>query len=181
MNSCSFQYVQISRIRLFFPLRVNHQYSKSRKLFHDSPISSGIQKVWRCQRCSSFQILFLRTLLNHYNSVHKNDINFSVKGDVKSCARNFNKYNLYYKHVRAHHNDIHSLKSIEGITSMGNLEQEQVVFNGNVEFNESEESDDSHDSHTIDDDLQPESEESTESEYEEENTLRIPVSHYTSE
>ena len=64
---------------------------------------------------------------------------------------------------------------------MGNLEQEQVVFNGNVEFNESEESDDSHDSHTIDDDLQPESEESTESEYEEENTLRIPVSHYTSE
>ena len=64
---------------------------------------------------------------------------------------------------------------------MGNLEQEQVVFNGNVEFNESEESDDSYDSHTIVDDLQPESEESTESEYEEENTLPIPVSHYTSE
>ena len=64
---------------------------------------------------------------------------------------------------------------------MGNLEQEQVVFNGNVEFNESEESDDSYDSHTIADDLQPESEESTESEYEEENTLPIPVSHYTSE
>ena len=93
-------------------------------------------------------------MLNHYNSVHKNEINFSLKCDVESSALNFNKYNSYYKHVRAHHNDIHSLKSIEEITSMGNLiEQEQVVFNGNVEFNVSEESDDSYDSHTIDDDL----------------------------
>ena len=55
------------------------------------------------------------------------------------------------------------------------------MFNGNVEFNESEESDDSYDSHTVDDDLQPGSKESTESEYEEENTLPIPVSHYTSQ
>ena len=111
-----------------------------------------------------------------------NEINFSVKCDLESCTLNFNKYNSYYKHVRAHHNDIHSLKSIEGITSTGNLiEKEQVMFNGNVEFNESEESDDSYDSHTVDDDLQPEREESTESEYEEENTLPIPVSHYTSE
>ena len=93
-------------------------------------------------------------MLNHYNSVHKNEINFSLKCDVESCALNFNKYNSYYKHVRAHHNDIHSLKSTEEITSMGNLiEQEQVVFSGNVEFNVSEESDDSYDSHTIDDDL----------------------------
>ena len=93
-------------------------------------------------------------MLNHYNSVHKNEINFSLKYDVESCALNFNKYNSYYKHVRAHHNDIHSLKSIEEITSMGNLiEQEQVVFNGNVEFNVSDEGDDSYDSHTIDDDL----------------------------
>ena len=151
-------------------------------MFLDSPVGSGIQKVSRCQRCSSFQTSFLRTLLNHYNSVHKNEINFSVKCDVESCVLNFNKYNSCYKHVRAHHNDIHSLKSIEGITSTGNLiEQEQVVFNGNAEFNESEESDDSYDSHTIDDDVQRESGESTESEFEEENTLVIPVSHYISE
>ena len=105
-----------------------------------------------------------------------------VKCDVESCALNFNKYNSCYENVRAHHNDIHSLKSIEGITSTGNLiEKEQVMFNGNVEFNESEESDDSYDSDTVDDDLQPESEESTESEYKEEHTLPIPVSHYTSE
>ena len=55
------------------------------------------------------------------------------------------------------------------------------MFNGNIEFNESEEGDDSYGSQTIDDDLQSESEESTESEYEEENSLPIPVSHYTSE
>ena len=109
-------------------------------------MSSGIQKFWHCQRCSSFQTLLLKTLLNHYNSVHKNEINFSVICD-ESCALNFNKYNLYDKPVTTHHNDIHSLKSIEGTTSMGNLiEQEQVVFNGNAEFNESEESDDSYDS-----------------------------------
>ena len=54
------------------------------------------------------------------------------------------------------------------------------MFNENVEFNKSEESDDSYFSHTIYDDLQPENEESTESEYEKENTLPIPVSHYTS-
>ena len=114
--------------------------------------------------------------------MHKNEINFSVKCDVGSCARNFDKYNSYYKHVRAHRNDIHSLKSIEGITNTGNLiEEEQVAFNGNVQFNESEESDDSYDSHTVDDDLQPGSKESTESEYEEENILPIPVSHYTSQ
>ena len=167
---------------MFFPLRVNHQYTKSLKLFHDSLMSSGIQKFWHCQRCSSFQTLLLRALLNHYNSVHKNEINFSVKCDVESCALNFNKYNSYYKPVRAHHYDIRSLKSIEGTASMGNLiEQEQIVFNGNVEFNESEESDDSYDSHTIDNDLQRGSKESAESEYEEENTLPIPVSHYTSE
>ena len=47
------------------------------------------------------------------------------------------------------------------------------MFNGNVEFNESQESDDSYDSHTIDDDLQPKSEKSTESEYEEENALLL--------
>ena len=129
-----------------------------------------------------FKNLFLRTLLNHYNSVYKNEINFSVKCDVESCALNFDKYNLYYKHVTANYNDIRSLKSIEGITNAGNLiEQEQVVFNGNVQFNESEESDDTYDSHTIDDDLQPGSKESTESEYEEENTLPIPLSHYTSQ
>ena len=177
MNSSSLQCVQISQITLFFPLCVNHQYTKNRKLFHDSPTSSGIQKAWR----SSFKTLFLRTLLKNYNSVHINEINFSVKCDLESCTLNFNKYNSYYKHVRAHHNDIHSLKSIEGITSTGNrVEQEQVMFNGNVEFNESEESDHLI-SHTVDDDLQPESEESTESEYEEENTLPIPLSHYTSE
>ena len=145
-------------------------------------MSSGIQQVSRCQKCSSFQTLFLRTLLNHYNSLHKNEINFSVKCDVKSCALNFSTYNSYYKHVRAHHNDIRSLKSIERITSPGNLiEPEQVVFSGNVEFKESEESDDSYGSRTMDDDIQPKSEESAESEYEEEDTLPIPVSHYTSE
>ena len=74
------------------------------------------------------------------------------------------------------------MKSIERITSPGNLiEPEQVMFNGNVEFKESEESDDSYGSRTMDDDIQPKSEESAESEYEEEDTLPIPVSHYTSE
>ena len=122
------------------------QYTKSQKLFHDSPMNNGIQMVWHCQRCSSFQNLFLWTLLNHYNSVHNNEINFSVKYDVESCALNFNKYNSDYKHVRVHYNDIRSLKSIEGITSTGNLiEHEQVVFNGNVEFSESN----LYDSHTI--------------------------------
>ena len=54
------------------------------------------------------------------------------------------------------------------------------MFNVNVEFNESEESDDLYFSHTIYDDLQSESEESTESEYKKKNTVPIPVSHYTS-
>lgn len=82
----------------------------------------------------------------------------------------------------AHLTLTNSLKSIEGITSTGNLiEQGQVVFSRNVELNESEESDDSYDSHTIDDDLQRESRESTQSEIEVEITLPIPVSHYTSE
>ena len=126
VNICAFQYVQIWQIQLFFPLRVNHQYTKSRKLFHDSPVSSGIQKVWRCQRCSSFQTLFLRTLLNHYNSAHKKEINFLVKCDVESCTLKFNKYNWYYEHVRVHHNDIHSLKSIEGIT------RREILLNKNM-------------------------------------------------
>ena len=145
-------------------------------------MSSGIQKVWRCQRCSSFQGLFLRTLPNYYNSVHKNEINFSVKCDIESCTLNFNKYNSFNDDIHIHHNDIHSLKSIEGITSTRNLsEQEKVVSNGNEEFNESKESDDSYDIHTIDYDLQRKSEEPTESEYKEEDALRILVSRHTSE
>ena len=43
----------------------------------------------------------------------------------ESCALNFNKYNLYDKPVTTHHNDIHSLKSIEGTTSMGNLIEQE--------------------------------------------------------
>ena len=180
MNSRSFQYVQISQIKLFFPLRVNHQYTKSRKLFHDSPMSNGIQKVWRCQRCSSFETLFFRTLLNHYNSVHKNEINFSVKFDVESCAFNFNKYNSYYKHVRAHHNS--QLEINRRNNQYGKFYWTRArCVQWKCWINESEQNDDSYDRHTIDDDFQPESKESTESEYEEENTLPIPVSHYTSE
>ena len=68
-----------------------------------------------------FSNFILEDIAKPVYSVHKNEINFSVKYDVESCALNFNKYNSYYKHVRAHHNDIHSLKSIEGITSTGIL------------------------------------------------------------
>ena len=71
------------------------------------------------------------------------------------------------------------MKSKEVINTTGNLSvQGQVLSNGYNAFSESGEGDDSYDSHIIDDDLQRRNEEFTE--YQEENTLPIQVSHYNS-
>ena len=55
--------------QLFFPIRADladtvvlHQYTKNRKLFHDSPMSSGIQKVWRCQKMFFFSNFILEDI-----------------------------------------------------------------------------------------------------------------------
>lgn len=95
------------------------ELTKSLTLILDNPMSSDIKEVWRCQQFSSFQTAFLRTLLNHHKSAHKNEISFPVKYKIESCMFNFNKFKSYYKLVWAQRNSLHSysLKSIKGIMS----------------------------------------------------------------
>ena len=88
-----------------------------------------MSELLHCQRCTSFTTVLLRTLLNHYNTTHKNEVNFFVVCDVKNCQLSFTKYNSYYKHVRAHHKDLHDLKYVEDIAKQSARQEEEESLN----------------------------------------------------
>ena len=52
--------------------------------------------------------LVLRTLLNHYHTVHCNEPNFNVTCGVGGCPAIFTKYNSFYKHVVRKHREAYS-------------------------------------------------------------------------
>ena len=60
-----------------------------------------------CSCCNSFKSLTLRTLLNHYFIVHRNEPNFQVTCNVDGCPVTFMKYNSFYKHVHKQHRAIY--------------------------------------------------------------------------
>jgi hypothetical protein len=65
-------------------------------------------EIYECSRCDAFKSLILRTLLNHYHTVHCNEPNFNVICGVGGCPATFTKYNSFYKHVTRKHRDAYS-------------------------------------------------------------------------
>ena len=59
--------------------------------------------VWNCSLCDVFVALALRVLMNHYYSVHSNEVNFFVRCGVDDCPATFRRYHSFYKHVRRNH------------------------------------------------------------------------------
>ena len=60
-----------------------------------------------CSCCNSFKSLTLRTSLNHYFIVHRNEPNFQLTCNVDGCPATFKKYNSFYKHVHKQHRAIY--------------------------------------------------------------------------
>ena len=94
------------------------ELTKARTLLLNNPMSSGIKKFDVVNDLHLSKLHFLGTLLNHQKSIHSNEISFLIKCEVESYMFKINNCNLYYKHVRAHHNnlDSYSLSLIGGIT-----------------------------------------------------------------
>lgn len=62
-----------------------------------------VKMAWRCLYCVTFVALTLHVLLTHYNSAHRNDMNFHISCPIDNCHKEFNKANSYSKHVRVSH------------------------------------------------------------------------------
>lgn len=63
----------------------------------------ALNTVWKCSLCSVFVALTLRVLMNHYYSVHSNDVNFFIRCGIDDCPATFRRYDSFYKHVRRNH------------------------------------------------------------------------------
>lgn len=94
------------------------ELTKARTLLLNNPMSSGIKKFDVVNDLHLSKLHFLGTLINHQKSIHSNEISFLIKCEVESYIFKINNCNLYYKHVRAHHNnlDSYSLSLMRGIT-----------------------------------------------------------------
>ena len=86
---------------------------------------SHTPKFWHCRRRTSFTIVSLRRLLNHYYPAHRSEANFYVKCNVQNCQLPFTKYNSFYKHVKSHHKDLHDLKYVEEIANQCVIQEEE--------------------------------------------------------
>jgi hypothetical protein len=59
--------------------------------------------VWKCSLCAVFVAVTLRVLMNHYYTVHSNEVNFSIRCGVDDCPATFQRYHSFYKHVKKKH------------------------------------------------------------------------------
>ena len=72
--------------------------------FMESHISqNGQNTIWKCSLCAAFVAITLRVLMNHYYTVHSNEVNFSVRWGINECPATFKRYHSFYKHIRKKH------------------------------------------------------------------------------
>ena len=67
--------------------------------------------LWKCSLCTVFVAVTLRILMNHYYTVHSNEVNFSVRCGVNDCPATFQRYHSFYKHVKRRHKNEYEVVS----------------------------------------------------------------------
>lgn len=82
--------------------------------------------VHKCTLCSRFQALILRELLNHYDTVHSNEVNFRVVCGVDCCPATFTLYNSLYKHVVKRHRRTYEDVVIDDDSSSDHHDEERA-------------------------------------------------------
>ena len=91
--------------------------TENRKIsFMESQIfQNGQNTIWKCSLCAAFVAITLRVLMNHYYTVHSNEVNFSVRCGINECPATFKRYHSFYKHIRKKHHHEYESKVKEDV------------------------------------------------------------------